>query len=86
MRTSSGNFSEIMSANADGSFGNTPLAIRTPPMAPRNAKRARPVRLRPVDEARRPLELVAASAANAGPGFVAAMTKSTFANVSAIAA
>ena len=67
------------SSSFDGNRGKNPLAMRTPARAPRRPCNATPLWLA------HPMKpdsvvLIAASAANAGPGFVAAITKSTCSN------
>ena len=84
MRTRSGNFSDTRSMTADGIFGAAAPASRTPPMIPRKpscAARFAFTESMKLDDGL----LIGASAANAGPGLVAAMTKSTLSNASAIA-
>src|SRR6476619_2683927 len=84
MFTRSGKRSLAAARNAGGNRGNTPATARAPTSAPRSA--AAPGRVVRAQAATPDCgALVSASAGNAGPGFVDAMTKSTSANAAAIA-
>jgi hypothetical protein len=84
MCTRSGNRSDATLSSVEGSFGKAAPARRTPPMTPRKPSRANLFAFAQSMKLAVGL-LMVASAANAGPGLVAEMTKSTSANAAAIA-
>jgi hypothetical protein len=76
MCTRSGKRSDAKSSRAEGIFGNAPAVSRTPPINPRKASRA--ARLALAESMKLAVGLlIGESAANAVPGLLAAMTKST---------